>query len=90
MSVPHITGVIADPGENDPVEIRGFQIEGTAIGNTIGYPNTPVYTNRPDFPQQRKFSQYYSNGLIVSGYNTCAQVLYGPILDYYGTVGQFN
>jgi hypothetical protein len=27
MSVTHIVGVIADPGENDPVQIRGFQIE---------------------------------------------------------------
>jgi hypothetical protein len=90
MSVTQIVGVIADPGENDPVEIRGFQIEGSALQNTIGYPNSPVYTNRPDFPSQRKYWQYYSNGMIVSGYNTCAQVLFGPILDYYGTVGQFG
>jgi hypothetical protein len=90
MSVTQIVGVIADPGENDPVEVRGFQIEGTAIGNTIGYPTSPVYTNRPDFPSERKYWQYYSNGMIVSGFNTCAQVLFGPILDYYGTVGQFG
>jgi hypothetical protein len=90
MSITHIVGAIADPGENDPVEVRGFQIEGTAIGNTIGYATSPVYTNRPDFPSQRKYWQYYSNGMIVSGFNTCAQVLFGPILDYYGTVGQFG
>ena len=90
MSITHIVGVIADPGENDPVEVRGFQIEGTALGNTIGFPSSPDYTNRPTFPEQRKFWQYYSNGMIVSGFNTCAKVLFGPILDYYGTVGQFG
>ena len=90
MSVTQIVGVIADPGENDPVEVRAFQIEGTTLGNTIGFPTSPVYTNRPDFPSERKYWQYYSNGMIVSGFNTCAQVLFGPILDYYGTVGQFG
>jgi hypothetical protein len=90
MSVTQIVGVIADPGENDPVEVRAFQIEGTALGNTIGYPTSPVYTNQPDLPSERKYWQYYSNGMIVSGFNTCAQVLFGPILDYYGTVGQFG
>jgi hypothetical protein len=90
MSIPQIVGVIADPGENDPVEIRAFQVEGTAVGTALGFPNSPVYTNRPDFPSQRKYWQYFSNGLIVSGFNTCAQALFGPILDYYATVGQFN
>jgi hypothetical protein len=90
MSITHIVGIPADPTDNDPVAVRSFQIEGTALQDAIGFPVTPVYTNRPNFPQQRRYWQYFTSGMILCDFNTCAQVLYGPILDYYGSINQFE
>ena len=89
MSIPEIPGIPTDPGENDPVEVRRFQIEGTTLESEIGFPVSPNFTNRIDFPSERRFWQYFSSGMIVSSFNTCAQVLFGPILDYYATANQF-
>lgn len=90
MSIPRIVGIPADPAGDNPVAVRGFQIEGSALQAAIGFPETPVYTNRPDFPSERRCWQYYSNGMILCDANTCAQVLFGPILDYYASVNQFE
>jgi hypothetical protein len=90
MSIPRIVGIPADPAGDNPVAVRGFQIEGSALQAAIGFPETPVYTNRPDFPSERRYWQYYSNGMILCDANTCAQVLFGPILDYYASVNQFE
>jgi len=90
MSIPQIVGIPVDPADNDPVFVRWTQIEGSALAATIGYPVLPVYTNRPDFFQQRRYWQYFPNGMILCDFYTCAHVLYGPILDYYGTINQFN
>jgi hypothetical protein len=90
MSIPRIVGIPADPGEENPVAVRGVQIEGSSLQAAIGFPETPVYTNRPDFPSERRYWQYYGNGMILCDANTCAQVLFGPILDYYATINQFE
>ena len=90
MSIPIITGLVADPGEENPVSDRYVQIEGSSLQTDVGFPITAVYTNRPDFPSERRYWQYYTNGMILCDANTCAQVLFGPILDYYATLNQFN
>ncbi len=90
MSIPRIVGIPADPGEENPVAVRGVQIEGSSLQAAIGFPETPVYTNRPDFPSERRYWQYYGDGMILCDANTCAQVLFGPILDYYATINQFE
>jgi hypothetical protein len=90
MSIPEIVGIPADPGEENPVMVRSVQIEGTPLQAAIGFPVTPVYTNRPDFPSERRYWQYFTSGMILCDANTCAQVLFGPILDYYATMNQFE
>jgi hypothetical protein len=87
--VTHITGNVAEFDDNDPVDIRGYEVEGTAIGEIIGYPAvTPVYYDQI-YGSSVYFWQYYPNGMIVSGPNSCASVVYGPILDFYGQLDQF-
>lgn len=95
MSIPRIIGIPADPGEENPVATRGVQIEGSSLQADIGFPETPVYTNQPDTSSERIYWQYYGNGIwpdgmILCDANTCAQVLFGPILDYYATINQFG
>jgi hypothetical protein len=90
MSIPEIVGIPADPGEENPVTVRSVQIEGSPLQTAVGFPVTPVYTNRPDFPSERRYWQYFTNGMILCDANTCAQVLFGPILDYYATLNQFE
>jgi hypothetical protein len=89
-AVAHIKGNVADANDNDPVEIRGYQIQGTALGTILGYPpTTPIY-HRGGFVYDNKFWRYYPHGMIASSENTCAHVLYGPIYTYYDKVGQFD
>ena len=64
MSIPRIVGIPADPAGDNPVAVRGVQIEGSSLQAAIGFPETPVYTNRPDFPSERRYWQYYGNGMI--------------------------
>jgi hypothetical protein len=90
MSIPVIMGIVADPGEENPVSTRYVQIEGSPLQTAVGFPVTPVYTNQPDFPSERRYWQYYTNGMILCDANTCAQVLFGPILDYYASMNQFE
>jgi hypothetical protein len=90
MSIPVITGIIADPGEENPVSVRYVQIEGSPLQTAVGFPITAVYTNQPDFPSEKRYWQYYTNGMILCDANTCAQVMFGPILDYYATLNQFE
>lgn len=90
MSIPVIMGIVADPGEENPVSTRYVQIEGSPLQTAVGFPVTAVYTNQPDFPSERRYWQYYTNGMILCDANTCAQVLFGPILDYYASMNQFE
>lgn len=90
MAIPIITGIVADPGEENPVSTRYVQIEGSPLQAAVGFPITPVYTNQPNFPSERRYWQYYTNGMILCDANTCAQVLFGPILDYYASMNQFE
>ena len=90
MSIPIITGIVADPGEENPVYVRYYQIEGSPLQTAVGFPITAVYTNQPDFPSEKRYWQYYTNGMILCDANTCAQVLFGPILDYYASMNQFE
>ena len=90
MSIPVIVGIVADPGEENPVSTRYVQIEGSPLQTAVGFPVTAVYTNQPDFPSERRYWQYYTNGMILCDANTCAQVLFGPILDYYASMNQFE
>ena len=83
-------GIVADPGEENPVSTRYVQIEGSPLQTAVGFPVTAVYTNQPDFPSERRYWQYYTNGMILCDANTCAQVLFGPILDYYASMNQFE
>jgi hypothetical protein len=88
--VGHITGSVADENDNDPVEVRGYQILGSALDTLLGYPPTSPIYHRGGYVYDNKFWRYYPNGIIASSENTCAQVLYGPIYDYYDGIGQFD
>jgi hypothetical protein len=88
--VGHIKGNVADPNDNDPVEIRGDQIMGTALDAILGYPpSSPIY-HRGGFVYDNKFWRYYPHGMIASSENTCAHVLYGPIYSHYDGINQFD
>ena len=86
----HITGTVADENDNDPVEVRGYQILGSALDSALGYPpSSPIY-HRGGTVDDNKFWRYYPNGMIASSENTCAEVLYGPIFDAYDAAGEFD
>ena len=86
----HIKGNVAEANDNDPVEVRGDEIMGTALDTILGYPpSTPIY-HRGGFVYDNKFWRYYPHGMIASSENTCAHVLYGPIYEYYDGIGQFD
>jgi hypothetical protein len=82
--VTHIGGTATEDNDNDPVEVRQYQILGTTLDEAIGYPTTPIWHGGGFY------WRYFERGMIVSGPGACASVLYGPILDFYGTVGQFH
>jgi hypothetical protein len=88
--VGHITGSVAEFNDNDPVEVRGYEILGSSIDAALGYPpTTPIY-HRGGYVYDNKYWRYYPHGMIASSENTCAQVLYGAIYDHYDDVGQFD
>jgi hypothetical protein len=88
--VGHITGSVAEENDNDPVEVRGDQILGSALDTSLGYPPTSPIYHRGGFTYDNKYWRYYPNGMIASSENTCAQVLYGPIYEFYDGIGQFD
>ena len=86
----HITGSVAEENDNDPVEVRGDQILGSALDTYLGYPPTSPIYHRGGFTYDNKYWRYYPNGMIASSENTCAQVLYGPIYEFYDGIRQFD
>lgn len=84
-----IIGQVDDPNNNDPVEVRALQVLDAGLEPQIGLPASPVYYDL-DGEQPAHYWQYFDTGVIVWSENTCAQVLYGPIMDYWGTTGQFQ
>jgi len=89
--IQYIVGQPAEEGDNDPVEVRKLQIQGSALDYAIGYPQTPVYYDQADDSEQPgHYWQYFDNGVIIWSQNTCAEVLYGPIMDFWGQTGHFK
>ena len=85
-----ISGQAADDGDNDPVEVRHYQIQGGGLDDALGrFPTSPIwYGWEPG--RGYTFWQYFPNGIIISSPDTCACVLYGPIYDYWDQTGQFG
>lgn len=84
--IPQIKGQKAPFNDNNPVECRGYQIQGSALQKALG-----VYATSPIYYDSSYHWQYFPNGVIISSDNTCACVLLaGPILDLYAQSGQFK
>ena len=83
--IPQIPGTEVEENDNDPVEVREFEILGSTLDETLGrFPTSPIWTD------EAHFWRYFPNGMIVSGPGTCASVLFGPIVEHYAEVGQFR
>lgn len=86
----HIRGQRADDNDNDPVEVRHYQILGGGLDEALGrFPTSPIYY-RWLVGRGYIFWQYFPNGIIISTPDTCACVLYGPIYQYWDATGQFD
>jgi hypothetical protein len=89
--VTHITGQSVD-NDNDPVEVRQDQLinSGSPLLTALGtIPSSPIWYDTSTGPSQH-FWRYWPNGMIVWGLNTCACVIYGPVMDLYDQLGQFR
>jgi hypothetical protein len=75
--------------DNNPVEVRVSQIQGSPLRAALGGPpTTKICTSPYDWLQAWV---YYPNGIVVSSRNTCAHVLYGPIYSHWkGTGGLWS
>ena len=90
-----ITHIIGEPDTNDdnnPIFVRRMQIQTSGLPEILGYiPSSPVYyAMEGEGGQPTRYWQYFPNGMIVWSFDTCAHVLYGPILDFYAGLDQFN
>ena len=88
-AVVQIHGHRADDNDNDPVEVRKYDIIGTDVDYALGYPTSPIWS-RSEGGSRYWFWQYFQHGIIISSPDTCACVLYGPIYDYWVSQGQFD
>lgn len=85
-----IGGQRADDNDNDPVEVRHYQILGGGLDDELGrFPTSPIWT-RWDVGTGYLFWQYFPNGIIISSPDTCACVLYGPIYNFWDETGEFD
>jgi hypothetical protein len=87
--VAHLPGQLADDNDNDPVEVRHYQIIGSGLSSIIGFPTTRIHYEW-NVGVGYTFWQYFEHGIIISGPDTCACVLYGPIYEYWAATGQFR
>jgi hypothetical protein len=88
--VSQIRGAKADDNDNDPVEVRHYQILGSGLDDALGrFPTSPIWY-RWEVGTGYLFWQYFPNGIIISSPDTCACVLYGPIYNYWDQTGQFD
>ncbi len=90
--ITHIIGEPDTDDDNNPIFVRRMQIQSSDLPSILGYiPDSPIYYEMDgQGGQPTLYWQYFPNGMIVWSFNTCAHVLYGPILDYYATLGQFK
>jgi hypothetical protein len=86
----HIGGQRADDNDNDPVEVRHYQILGSGLDDALGRFPTSHILYRDRLGRGAIFWQYFPNGIIISTPDTCACVLYGPIFDYWDQTGEFD
>lgn len=86
----HVGGTRADDNDNDPVEVRRYQILGGGLDDELGRFPTSHILQRWLPGSGYIFWQYFPNGIIVSTPDTCASVLYGPIFDYWDQTGEFD
>lgn len=86
----HIGGQRADDNDNDPVEVRHYQILGSGLDDALGRFPTSHILYRTVVGAGSIFWQYFPNGIIISSPDTCASVLYGPIFDYWDQTGEFD
>jgi hypothetical protein len=85
-----IRGQKADDNDNDPVEVRHYQILGGGLDDALGrFPTSPIWY-RWQVGTGYLFWQYFPNGIIISTPQSCACVLYGPIYNYWDQTGQFD
>ena len=84
MAIPQIKGNRAEFNDNNPVEMRGYELNST-IREIIGWATSPIY-----YDSDGRHWRYYERGMIVSGGGACACVLWGSILNYYAQTGQFR
>jgi hypothetical protein len=85
-----IRGQAAEDNDNDPVEMRKYQILGSDLNNDLGgIPTSPIWY-RGSGPANLIFWQYFPNGIIISSPDSCACVIYGPIYNYWDQTGQFD
>ncbi|HKS49696.1 MAG TPA: hypothetical protein VJT49_32255 [Amycolatopsis sp.] len=85
----HIGGQRADENDNDPVEVRHYQILGGGLDDALGrFPTSRILYRT--VTGGAIFWQYFPNGIIISTPETCASVLYGPIFDYWDQTGEFD
>ena len=85
-----IRGNKAEANDNNPVEVRRYQILGDALSIALGrFPTSPIYY-RHDSGVGYLFWQYFPDGIIISTPQSCACVLFGPIYHYWDQTGQFN
>jgi hypothetical protein len=86
----HIGGQRTDDNDNDPVEVRHYQILGSGLDDALGRFPTSYILYRDMLGRGAIFWQYFPNGIIISTPDTCASVLYGPIFDYWDQTGEFD
>lgn len=85
----HIGGQGAEDNDNDPVEVRHYQILGSGLDDALGrFPTSNIRYRQ--VAGGYIFWQYFPNGIIISTPNSCACVLYGPIFDYWDQTGEFD
>lgn len=85
-----IRGQRAADNDNDPVEVRHYQILGSSLDQKLGgIPTSPIWS-RWLVGTGYIFWQYFPDGIIISTPDTCASVLYGPIYHYWDQTGQFD
>lgn len=88
--MPQIGGQKADDNDNNPVEVRHYQILADFLSEALGrFPTSPI-RYRWVVGSGYIFWQYFPNGIIISTPNSCACVLYGPIYHYWDQTGQFD
>lgn len=87
--MPYIPGRAADDDDNDPVEVRQYELICNGNPYPLGLAQSPVYT-RVETGSGNIYWRYFENGMIASSPNTCAHVLFGAIYDFYDGLRQFD